>query len=468
MNDEASFILTNNGNVGIGTINTTERLHVAGNIFSTGSMIAKDKLVFANLPTAEMGWEILRSESGLNFKYFQPSGGIGDTASTGGNESLARGVSSISRFFITDYGHVGIGTTSPQHSLDVNGIAKVQQLIISGLKNREGNLIKIGYSGGLEYCNIFQNSSGHIKIVGDNNNARNLEVTGNITAAGNIEGTNITASGNIEGTNITAIENVYGKDIMATRNIITTDGKLGIGTETPHEAFQIGDEWTFHNGGTNKYIGRNTKYQGGESVRILDGYASRISFEKENGIYMLVYPNGDAGTPIGTQTGRLFLHSNGNVGIGTGSFVPDKKLHVNGTAYIRESLCINTDNVFSYKLAVGGKIICTEVVIKELSTWPDYVFNDQYNLKSLKEVELFINKHKHLPDVPSAAEVEENGIPVGEMQSILLQKIEELTLYSIEQHKQIEQLIQYSIEQQKQIDKLEKKAKVSQQKKGGK
>jgi len=64
--------------------------------------------------------------------------------------------------------------------------------------------------------------------------------------------------------------------------------------------------------------------------------------------------------------------------------------------------------------------------------------------------------------------VEENGIPVGEMQSILLQKIEELTLYSIEQHKQIEQLIQYSIEQQKQIDKLEKKAKVSQQKKGGK
>jgi hypothetical protein len=72
--------------------------------------------------------------------------------------------------------------------------------------------------------------------------------------------------------------------------------------------------------------------------------------------------------------------------------------------------------------------------------WPDFVFEDNYTLPSLMEVEQFITTNKHLPNVPSAEEVETEGIDLGEMDKILLQKIEELTLYTIEQQKQLELL----------------------------
>lgn len=100
---------------------------------------------------------------------------------------------------------------------------------------------------------------------------------------------------------------------------------------------------------------------------------------------------------------------------------------------------IGTQPLTGYKLAVNGKIKALEVSITT-DGWADYVFEKNYNLKSLEEVEAFIQENKHLPDVPSEAEVLENGIAVGEMSTILLQKIEELTLYLIDQNKRIENL----------------------------
>ncbi|WP_128414630.1 hypothetical protein [Chryseobacterium sp. Leaf201] len=72
--------------------------------------------------------------------------------------------------------------------------------------------------------------------------------------------------------------------------------------------------------------------------------------------------------------------------------------------------------------------------------WADYVFKKDYKLRTLEEVENHIAEKGHLPNIPSAAEVEKNGINLGEMDAKLLEKIEELTLYSIEQNKQIKQL----------------------------
>ena len=72
--------------------------------------------------------------------------------------------------------------------------------------------------------------------------------------------------------------------------------------------------------------------------------------------------------------------------------------------------------------------------------WADYVFANNYNLKPLNEVEAFIKKNGHLPNVPSATEVKENGLELGEMSKIQQEKIEELTLYLIEQKKEIETL----------------------------
>lgn len=109
---------------------------------------------------------------------------------------------------------------------------------------------------------------------------------------------------------------------------------------------------------------------------------------------------------------RVFIDAAGNVGIGT-------------------------DNP-TYKLSVRGNIRSNEVVVE--TGWADYVFANDYKLKTLDEVENFIRRHKHLPNIPSAEEIEKNGLHVGDVQKRMMEKIEELTLYMIDLKKEIEQL----------------------------
>jgi len=100
--------------------------------------------------------------------------------------------------------------------------------------------------------------------------------------------------------------------------------------------------------------------------------------------------------------------------------------------YVAGAVSIGTTTApTGFKLAVGGKAIVEEIVVMLQGTWPDYVFEKDYQLPSLEELQLYIAKHKHLPGVPSAKEVKENGVSIGEMNAILLQKIEELTLHVI-------------------------------------
>lgn len=102
---------------------------------------------------------------------------------------------------------------------------------------------------------------------------------------------------------------------------------------------------------------------------------------------------------------------------------------------------INTEDPGSFQLAVEGTIGCREAQVLSTSPFPDFVFESDYNLRSLQEVEQYIKQNKHLPEIPSAAEVEEaGGFKLGEMNLKLLQKVEELTLYLIDQNKKIDQL----------------------------
>jgi len=97
---------------------------------------------------------------------------------------------------------------------------------------------------------------------------------------------------------------------------------------------------------------------------------------------------------------------------------------------------IGTDNTFGYKLAVKGDIIAEEIKV-QVYPWSDFVFEDDYELPTIAEVEKHIKEKGHLQHIPSAEEVAKNGIYLGEMDAKLLQKIEELTLYTIEQDKEI-------------------------------
>lgn len=102
---------------------------------------------------------------------------------------------------------------------------------------------------------------------------------------------------------------------------------------------------------------------------------------------------------------------------------------------------IGTSNPNGYKLAVAGTAIAQKMkVTAAAANWPDYVFHKEYKLPSLQEVEAYITMHRHLPEIPSAAEIEKDGQDLGEMNKQLLKKIEELTLYIIQQQKETEGL----------------------------
>lgn len=108
----------------------------------------------------------------------------------------------------------------------------------------------------------------------------------------------------------------------------------------------------------------------------------------------------------------MALRADGNVGIGT--INPDAKLAVKGVIHAQE---VKVD------LSVPG---------------PDYVFEKDYNLTPLKDLEAYIARHKHLPEVPSAQEMEANGLYLKEMNLLLLKKVEELTLHMIQMEKKLE------------------------------
>ena len=109
-----------------------------------------------------------------------------------------------------------------------------------------------------------------------------------------------------------------------------------------------------------------------------------------------------------------------------------------GTTFFKDgSLGVGTVNANStYKLLVNGKVRAKEVRVD--TNWADFVFENDYALPSLSEVEQHIALNKHLPGIPSAAEVEAEGVELGTISSKLLQKIEELTLYVIAQEKRLQ------------------------------
>ena len=114
-----------------------------------------------------------------------------------------------------------------------------------------------------------------------------------------------------------------------------------------------------------------------------------------------------------------------------------------GKNYFNEDVRIGTQlnpDGGIYKLIVDGRIITEEVRVQNSSTWPDYVFEEEYDLLTIDELEAEILSKGHLPGIPSASEIEENGIQLGDMQIRMMEKIEELTLYTIKQQKEIDAL----------------------------
>lgn len=104
-----------------------------------------------------------------------------------------------------------------------------------------------------------------------------------------------------------------------------------------------------------------------------------------------------------------------------------------------ESISIRADGIEKIKLESGGNIYAEKIIV-QLAPFPDYVFEDGYKLMSLFELDNFIKLNKHLPGMPSSEEVKEDGGDLGGLILLLTEKVEELTLYTIQQQREIEQL----------------------------
>ncbi|MCE9538483.1 MAG: hypothetical protein K8R85_04590 [Bacteroidetes bacterium] len=246
-----------------------------------------------------------------------------------------------------------------------------------------------------------------------------------------------------------------GQNSQKTGNALTVlkNGRVGIGTPTPVNIFDVVGEISIGGG----YAGIKLAPANGAIIRgsvgigtptpsqklevngniSVTGVNSTLLFGKEAvlganwGQWGIEYDNINGGLnfwkPFGSNNfgnNYLFIKDDGNMGIGT-------------------NLTNNTDN---YKLSVNGTIRAKEIVVE--TGWSDFVFAPSYKLLPLTELEKFIQTNNHLPNIPSAQEISTTGLKVAETQTIMMQKIEELTLYIIEQNKKL-------IELQAKIAKLE-------------
>ncbi|BAV08271.1 hypothetical protein FLA_4305 [Filimonas lacunae] len=261
------------------------------------------------------------------------------------------------------------------------------------------------------------------------------------------------------------------------RLTIDGNGFVGIGTASPVSRLSVNGTADFQT-----RIGFNNKTQ-----HFGDG---TMFINTINGINDLGIRNdvGDVLFASGGHTSQMFLKPSGNVGIGTS--MPAYKLDVSGTSRFDYAVigsgvqgfyqdAINgayrannssSDNGFYFQnyqgastsmyigltgayagrvgigtvapqseLAVKGTITSQKIKVT-LKDWADYVFDSSYPLKSLSQVETYIQQNKHLPEIPTAAEVETGGIDLGTNQVLLLKKIEELTLYIIQQNKDMQEM----------------------------
>ena len=294
-----------------------------------------------------------------------------------------------------DSGNVGVGTTTPDQKLHVHS-AQGSFLLMSGLSpailfspNETSSLY-------VPALGLATNNTGHIL---------SSATIGDLSMRGNIGKSILFGSLQSGSTN--------GQEHMR----ITHQGRVGIGTTSPLSELHV-----------NGVIRSELDYQN-KSVK-LGSAQGRVKL-KNNAAGDTSFKTALAASA--PTVNELYINFNGGF--------------TNGTRVMGEGLIVDdqvaiggSDFRAGYSLAVKGKILTDEVKVRAYNNWPDYVFEESYNLSSLPALEKEIIKNGHLPGIPSAEEVAVNGYEMSQLNAKLLEKIEEITLHLIELNKKVQQL----------------------------
>lgn len=471
-------LLLDAGNIGIGTQTPINPLHIHSQGVNS----------IARMTTDVAGGTI---NDGASIGY---SNSLGMVVWNKENTALQLATNNLSRMTIKADGKVGIGISSPLKALHVyNPIS--ERIIIAESGGTNAGIQLKGSAKTFELWTSETINNNGFGVYDANQQTYRLSIDGNNGFVGigvNAPAYELDVSGTINATDIkvngTSVDEMISSSSPWNKNgndISYSLGKIGIGTTTPSKDLEIIRSVDAPTGisvlnsgskgqssvlvgeanlGRYVYMGYFNAQNDNE---ILKGRA-RLSTGAPNGFDLHSRNGFTFRTNWGDQESEVIrITENGKLGINNHS--PQYELDVSGTinatdikvngASINDAITnasswskngsnvnftsgnvgIGTTTTGGHMLAVEGSIGARRVKV-ESKSWADFVFKPTYELTSLKDVEAHINQHGHLKDIPSEAQVTEEGIDVAEMDAKLLQKIEELTLYLIEQNKKIEKL----------------------------
>jgi len=410
-----SNVLAGNGNVLLQTDNNGNIITIPGGV-GTSSQVLLGNLQWGTLPAAS------------------PWSAIGNN------------------IYNSNSGNVGIGTNNPQYNLDVtgtvnatggfyiNGVAftptqwtNLNSDIMFNSASNGGN-VGIGTSPGSGY---------KLDVAGTIHTSGNMVVDGNIQTSGSTSAISLSSGAislqNAGGDNFTlngvtaptSLSSPKGINISAGETGFTL-GNINNALSAPQSPCNLGygtvgnftscDQEIFVAAG-NHYV---TGPAGSLYNPIMQSSDNGIFWSDEQGATATLgsgvknLSSGFVIAPWSGSTAGIRISASGKVSIGTNN--------------------VPLNSIYNLFVAGGVETEAVNIALQGTSNWADYVFKDSYKLMPIKEVEKFVSKNKHLPDVPSESEVKKTGVDVVQMDATLLKKIEELTLYVIQQQKEIDEL----------------------------